>query len=150
MGLFGPKLTPEQTQTLNVLQNAMEALYINSKMYFREHKSEFDIDPRFLDPTTYNESDVEKVRVQRWAYKAFINELKNRLHECNKDFLIANHLYTSEGDSFSWPKWVPKKFRKAEQKLMTEWLTIEKFLDETIESLNRTSGWIRFEDRLKR
>ena len=97
MGLFGPKLTPEQTQTLNVLQNAMEALYINSKMYFREHKSEFDIDPRFLDPTTYNESDVEKVRVQRRAYKAFINELKNRLHECNKDFLIANHLYTSEG-----------------------------------------------------
>jgi hypothetical protein len=150
MGLFGPKLTPGQTDTLNGLKTAIADLDERARKYARENHSQFRrTEGRFSDPEKYGDSEVEDERVRLRAYKEFLMELANRLHAYNNEFIVANELDTSDRDTFSWPKWAPMKLFKKQQKMMHEWSTLVKMIDEGIGHLDGTSYWIRFTDKLK-
>jgi len=148
MGLFGSKLTPEQTETLNDLQSILVELDQSARKYAQERprpKPEFS-----SAPETIVESDLDTERASLTAYKAFLNELKRQLHERNKDRGIIEFTDTSKTGNFIYAKWVPNKFKKSQQKLVKDWLTMEQMLDDGIASLNRTSDWIRLEHKLNR
>ena len=146
MGLFGAKLTPEQTETLNALQSILVELDQSAKKYSQERplpKQKF-----FSAPETIVESDLETERASATAYKAFLTELKRQLHESNKDSGVIELADTSKTGDFIYAKWVPNKFKKSQQKLVKDWLTMEQMLDDNIASLNRTSAWIKLEENI--
>ena len=150
MGLFGPKLTPGQTDTLNALKTAIADLDERARKYARESHSQFRrTEGRFSDPEKYGESEVEDQRIRLRAYKEFLAGLATRLHAYNDEFIVANELDTSDRNTFSWPKWAPMELFKKQKKMMREWGTIVKKIDEGIEHLDGASYWIRFQDKLK-